>query len=156
MLSWGQVKAGGPQFDLPHRLFAGDVEDGVAVRDGAAQLQQHGGLAHARLAAEQGRRRPAQCRPPSTRSSSAMPVTIRLFSSVVLMSASRRALRLVTPLLPGGGAGPPGCRAWGLRPPHPRAWCSSCRSWGSAPSSGGWSRRIASIHRSFSVLVLSY
>ena len=26
-----------------------------------------------------------------------MPVTIRLFSSVVLMSASRRALRLVTP-----------------------------------------------------------
>src|SRR5699024_11794905 len=48
----GQVKAGSPQFDLPHRLFAGDVEDGVAVRDGAAQLQQHGGLAHARLAAE--------------------------------------------------------------------------------------------------------
>ena len=34
----GQVKAGSPQFDLPHRLFAGDVEDGVAVRDGAAQL----------------------------------------------------------------------------------------------------------------------
>ena len=40
---------------------------------------------------------PSTMPPPSTRSSSAMPVTIRLFSSVVLMSDSRRAVRLVTP-----------------------------------------------------------
>ena len=40
---------------------------------------------------------PSTMPPPSTRSSSAMPVTMRLFSSVVLISDSRRAVRLVTP-----------------------------------------------------------
>ena len=42
-----------------------------------------------------------------------MPVTIRLFSSVVLMSASRRALRLVTPSCRGAerAAGLPGLGA---------------------------------------------
>ena len=49
----GQIETGSPQLDLPHRLLAGDIEDGVPVRDGPAQLQQHSGLAHARLAAEQ-------------------------------------------------------------------------------------------------------
>ena len=47
------LQPGGTQLDLTHRLFTGDIQDAVLVGDGSAELQQHGGFANARLAAEQ-------------------------------------------------------------------------------------------------------
>ena len=41
------------QLDLPHRLFPRNIQNRVLVGDGTAELQQHGGFAHARLTAEQ-------------------------------------------------------------------------------------------------------
>ena len=49
----GNVQARCPQLHLPDRFLTGDIENGVPVRDGAAELKQHGGFAHAGLAAEQ-------------------------------------------------------------------------------------------------------
>ena len=47
------LQAGCTQLDLPDRFFARDIQNAVLVGNGTAQLQQHGGFAHARLAAQQ-------------------------------------------------------------------------------------------------------
>ena len=49
---------------------------------------------------------PSTIPPPSTRSSSEMPVRIRLFSSVLRISAKRWAVKLVTPSCRGAALAP--------------------------------------------------
>jgi hypothetical protein len=99
------LQAGCTQLDLSDRFFARDIQNAMLIGNGTAQLQQHGGFAHARLAAQQ--HNAAQHDAASTRSSSEMPVRMRLFSSVVLISDRRRAVRLVTP----SGRAAAACRA---------------------------------------------
>ena len=47
------LQAGCTQLDLPDRFFARDIQNAMLIGNGTAQLQQHGGFAHARLAAQQ-------------------------------------------------------------------------------------------------------
>ena len=49
----GYFQAGCPQFDLAHGFLAGNIQHGVLVGDGTAELQQHGGLADTRLTTQQ-------------------------------------------------------------------------------------------------------
>ena len=47
------LQAGCTQLDLPDRFFARDIQNAMLIGNGTAQLQQHGGFAHAWLAAQQ-------------------------------------------------------------------------------------------------------
>ena len=49
----GNVQTGSPKFYLADRFLAGDIENRIPVRNSPAELEQHGGFAYTRLAAQQ-------------------------------------------------------------------------------------------------------
>ncbi len=143
---------GSAQLDLPHRFLASDIQNAVLVGNGTAQLQKHSRFAHTRLTA-QSTTPPSTMPPPSTRSSSEMPVRIRLFFGHADLRR-RFAVRVVT--LPGGRLPPVWLRQyllWGFRY-NVLVHRVPAAAAGSGPSSGACLAAVGT-HIQFSVLVPS-